>query len=221
MTKLLPYAGILLKSAWVTVELSALALVFAVVIGALVGMLATTRAPVFRVLVKLYVELIRSVPLLVQLFFIYYAVPLLTNVNMKPYLAASLALSIWGGAFMVEAVRSGIESVGRGQREAAQSLAMRYPTMMLYVVAPQALRVTVPAAIGITISLIKASSQASIIGFVELLQTAINVRDVIFTISPILAAGVLYFVMCFVLDRAGARVERALHSGGHRGGAFV
>ena len=214
MNSLIPYFGVLLKGAFVTLELSALALLFSFVIGTLLGMAATSRVTPLRVIVKLYVEAIRSVPLLVQLFFAYYALPLVLGINLSPYGAATLALSVYAGAFMSEAVRSGIESVGRDQWAAARSLAMGYQLTMLYIVAPQALRVTLPAAAGIFIDLVKGASLTSIIGFVELLQTAVNVRNVTFTIAPLLAAGVLYFIMCFGLAGVGYRIERALQYGG-------
>ncbi len=215
MSGVLPYVNVLLKGALVTLQLSALALLFSFIIGTLLGMAATARVTPVRVLVRLYVEAMRSVPLLVQLFFAYYALPLVLGVNLSPYGAATLTLSVYAGAFMAEAVRSGIESVGSDQWAAARSLAMGYRLTMVYVVAPQALRVTLPAAAGIFIDLLKGASLTSIIGFVELLQTAVNIRNVTFTIAPLVAAGVLYFIMCFGLARAGYRIERALQYGGH------
>ncbi len=210
MAQLVPYLGILLKGALVTLGLAALSLVFASVIGVVIGMVATSRSASARAFAKLYVETIRSVPLLVQLFFVYYALPLLANVSPSPYHAATLALSVYGGAYMVEAVRSGILSVGTDQWMAARSLGIRYRVMMLYIVAPQALRVTIPAAMGIFIDMLKGASVTSIIGFVELMQTAVNIRNTIFALSPIAAAAVLYFVMCFSLSRVGAGLERVL-----------
>ncbi len=210
MAQLAPYLGILLKGALVTLGLAALSLVFASLIGVVVGMVATSRFAPARAFAKLYVETIRSVPLLVQLFFVYYAVPLLANLSPSPYQAATLALSVYGGAYMVEAVRSGIQSVGTDQRMAARSLGIRYRVMMLYIVAPQALRVTIPAAMGIFIDMLKGASVTSIIGFVELMQTAVNIRNTIFALSPLVAAAVLYFVMCFSLSRMGAGIERVL-----------
>jgi len=210
VAQLAPYLGILLKGALVTLGLAGLSLVFASLIGVVVGMVATSGFAPARAFAKLYVETIRSVPLLVQLFFVYYAVPLLANLSPSPYQAATLALSVYGGAYMVEAVRSGIQSVGTDQRMAARSLGIRYRVLMLYIVAPQALRVTIPAAMGIFIDMLKGASVTSIIGFVELMQTAVNIRNTIFALSPLVAAAVLYFVMCFSLSRMGAGIERAL-----------
>ena len=114
---------------------------------------------------------------------------------------------------MSEVVRSGIQSVGRNQWDAARALGLRYSRIMLLIVFPQAIRVTVPAGIGVFIDLIKGSSVASIIGFVELMQTAINVRNTIFDLSPIMVAAALYFCICFSLSRLGAHLRAARSAG--------
>ncbi len=210
MVELTPYFGILLRGALVSLRLAALSLLFASVIGVAIGMVATSRFPLARAFATLYVEAIRSVPLLVQLFFVYYALPLLANLSPSPYQAATLSLSVYGGAYMVEAVRSGIVSVGKDQWMAARALGIRYLDTMLYIVAPQALRVTIPAAVGIFIDMLKGASVTSIIGYVELMQTAVNIRNTIYALSPLVAAGVLYFVMCFSFSKMGAGIERLL-----------
>lgn len=213
MEAVVPFLGLLVKGALITLEVSALALALSLGIGVVVGLVATSRFRLPQAAARIYVEAVRSVPLLVQIFFVYYGLPLMFRVNFSPYQAATAALSLYGGAYMVEAVRSGIQSVGRHQWEAARALGLRYWPTMAYVVAPQAVRVTVPAAVGIFISLLKGSSVASIIGFVELLQTAVNIRNSIFSLSPLLVAGALYFIMCYGLSRFGGRVERAFRYG--------
>ncbi|HLW49068.1 MAG TPA: amino acid ABC transporter permease [bacterium] len=213
MVAVAPYVGLLVRGAMITLEVSALALALSLVIGVVVGMVATSRFRLPQAAARVYVELVRSVPLLVQLFFVYYGLPLMFRVNFSPYQAATAALSLYGGAYMVEAVRSGIQSVGRNQWEAARALGVGYWRTMAHVVAPQAIRVTLPAAVGIFISLLKGSSVASIIGFVELLQTAVNIRNSIFSLSPLLVAGILYFLMCYGLSRFGGRVERRFRYG--------
>jgi len=206
----IPYLAVLLRGAAVTVEISLLALAFSVVIGTAVGLFASSGLRPAFALTRLYVELIRSIPLLVLIFFAYYAIPVLANVNISPYAATTGALSIYGGAYMSEVVRSGIQSVGRNQWEAARALGLRYARIMLLIVFPQAIRVMLPAGIGVFIDLIKGSSVASIIGFIELMQTAINVRNTIFDLSPIIVAAVLYFCICFGLSRVGAHLEQSL-----------
>jgi His/Glu/Gln/Arg/opine family amino acid ABC transporter permease subunit len=213
MARVVPYLSLLVKGAVITLEISALSLLFALVIGIAVGIVAASRFPLARAGARLYVEVVRSIPLLVLIFFVYYGLPLMFSVNPSPYQAATIALSVYGGAYMVEAVRAGIQSVGRQQWEAARALSIRYWPTMVHIVAPQAVRVTLPAAAGIFISLLKGSSVASIIGFVELLQTSINIRNTIFSLSPLLVAGVLYFLMCFGLSRFGNRLERYFRYG--------
>jgi His/Glu/Gln/Arg/opine family amino acid ABC transporter permease subunit len=210
MPAVTPYLYVLLKGAGVTVEISALALVFSVVIGTAVGLLATALPRLGFVLTRLYVELIRSIPLLVLIFFAYYAIPVISAVNISPYAATTGALSIYGGAYMAEVVRSGIQSVSHNQWDAARALGLRYWRIMALIVFPQMVRVTVPAGIGVFIDLIKGSSVASIIGFIELMQTAINVRNTIFDLSPIVVAALLYFCICFGLSRLGAQLEQRL-----------
>jgi len=210
-----PYLGLLVRGAAITLEISVLSLVFALAVGIVMGMVAASRFALPRAAVRLYVEFVRSVPLLVLIFFVYYGLPLMFSINPTPYQAATIALSVYGGAYMVEAVRAGIQSVGTPQWEAARALSIGYWRTMAHVVAPQATRVTLPAAVGIFISLLKGSSVASIIGFVELLQTSINIRNTIFSLSPLLAAGILYFLMCFGLSRFGTRVEAYFRYGHH------
>jgi His/Glu/Gln/Arg/opine family amino acid ABC transporter permease subunit len=216
MALLSPYLGVLLKGAFVTIKLSSLSLLFAFIIGVIMGMIATSRIGAFRTAARIYVEVIRSVPLLVLIFFIYYALPIVTHIRLSSYLAATITFSVYGGAYMTEAVRSGIQSVSKNQWQAARALGIRYWRTMIHIVAPQALAVVIPAAVGILIDIIKGSSVASIIGFPELLQTSTNIRNVIFSLSPLFAAGFLYFAMCFALARIGGAIEHVLrYSTGH------
>ncbi len=217
MPRTVAYGLLMIRAAGITLEVSVLALALSVLVGVAVGMIGTARWKPAELGTRLYVELIRSVPLLVLVFFAYYAVPLVTNLSVSPYAAATGTLAIYGGAYMAEVVRSGIQSVAHGQWEAARALGLRYPTVMRSVVLPQAIRVMVPAGIGVFINLIKESSVTSIIGFVELTQTAINIRNTVFSLDPILFAGLLYFLICFGLSRAGRKVERTVHSGAHGG----
>lgn len=213
MSRTVAYGLLMLRAAGITLEVSILALLLSVIVGIVVGMIATAGFRVAEMAARLYVELVRSVPLLVLVFFAYYAVPLASGLSVSPYEAATGALAVYGGAYMAEVVRSGIQSVGRGQWEAARGLGLRYGAIMRLVVLPQAVRVVVPAGIGVFINLIKESSVTSIIGFVELTQTAINIRNTIFSLNPIFFAGLLYFLICFGLSRAGRKVEIRFRTG--------
>jgi His/Glu/Gln/Arg/opine family amino acid ABC transporter permease subunit len=216
MALLAPYIGVLMKGALLTVKLSGLSLLFSFAIGVALGMIATSRFRVMRMVIRVYVEVMRSVPLLVLVFFVYYALPIAIHVRLSPYLAATISFSVYGGAYMTEVIRSGIQSVGKYQWQASRALGIKYWRTMIHVVAPQALAVVIPATIGVLIDIIKGSSIASIIGFPELLQTSTNIRNVIYSLSPLFVAGFLYFALCFTLARIGSTMERILrHSHGH------
>lgn len=207
MPTALSYTWLLIEGAGITLEVSTFALALSIVLGAALGMLSTAPWKPARFVARLYVEVVRSVPVLVIVFFAYYGLPVVTDLSVSPYVAATGTLAAYGGVYMAEVVRSGIQAVDLGQWDAARALGLRYTRVLRLVVLPQAIRVMVPAGIGVFINLVKESSVTSVIGFVELTQTAINIRNTIFSLTPILLAGLLYFVLCFTLSRVGRTIE--------------
>ena len=204
------YLLLLLKGAFVTLELSFASLIFGTIGGVLLGVLRTARAAPMRALPLFYIEIVRSTPFLVLLFFIYYGLPLALNTDIPAYPAAIAALSIYCSAYMAEVVRAGLQSVPRGQSEAAAALGLRYRSIMRLVILPQAMRVMVPPTIGVYISTIKESSLASVIGFVELLGTGTEIREANAgrgTADVLIFVAVCYFLICFALSRVGRRME--------------
>ena len=151
------------------------------------------------------------------MFFAFYGVPLIFNFDLSPFLAATVALSLHASASMSEVIRAGLDSVGRGQWEAAQSAGMSRLQVMRHVVAPQALRVALPPSTGVFITTLKESSLASIIGYIELTKTALLVRDSTGGgLAPLLVLGALYFIMNYAISLAGLALERRLHVGHRR-----
>jgi polar amino acid transport system permease protein len=203
------YGLLFLKATGTTIWLSWLALVIAAVGGTLIALLRVSRFRVLRLAALLYIELFRSIPILIMLFFVYFGVPLMLGIHLEPFLAATLALAFHASASMAEVVRAGIESVGKGQWEAAYASGMRYTTIMRRIVGPQAIRVILPPAVGVYISTLKESSLASIIGYIELTKTGLLVRDSTgggFT--PLLAMAVIYFLINYMISLGGAALER-------------
>jgi polar amino acid transport system permease protein len=136
--------------------------------------------------------------------------------------AATLALALHASANMSEVVRAGIESVGRGQWEAALASGMRTRQVMRYIVAPQAVRVILPPSVGVYITVLKESSLASIIGYFELTRTGLAVRETIGGgFEPLLLLGVIYFLMCYGISLCGAALERRYAVGGSSSDAVV
>ena len=205
------YLLLLLSGAAVTLKLSLGALALGSLGGTALGAMRSSRLPLLRLPALLYIEGLRSTPFVILLFLIFYAMPLALDIDIPPYPAAISALSLHCSAYMAEVVRSGIESVPKGQWEAAASLGLGYVRIMRLVVLPQALRVMIPPTIGVYVSTIKESSLASIVGFVELLGQGMAIRESNAgrsTADVLVAVAFGYFAICFTLSRLGQHLER-------------
>jgi polar amino acid transport system permease protein len=197
-----------------TVALCIVGLGLGTLIALFVGL---ARASHFRWLswpAGFYIEVIRDSPLLMQLYLVFFALPLL-GLNVPIFAAGVATLMLNSSAFMAEIVRAGIQSVGRDQWDAARGLGMGYPQVMRWVVMPQAFRVMVPPGVGLLIGLIKDSSVISVISYLELTRVGQILTEktfLSFQVFGIVAA--LYFVMCYPLSRLALYVERGLKVGG-------
>jgi polar amino acid transport system permease protein len=210
------YFLLLLRAAGTTLWISWVALLLGALIGALVGIARTSRWRGLRLAALLYTELFRSIPILILMFFCYFGLPLVTGLNLSPFAAATLALTLEASSLMAEVVRAGIESVGKGQWEAAYSSGMRYWSAMRHVIGPQAARVILPPSVGVYIATLKDSSLASIIGYLELTKTGLLVRDSTdSSFLVFLAVSILYFVINYAISLGGGLLERRF-SLGHR-----
>jgi polar amino acid transport system permease protein len=209
---LLDYGAILLRGLGITLWISWLALLLAAVIGAIVGIGRTSQSRPVRVVAHAYTEFFRSIPTLVQLFLVYYGSTFVFNINLSPFAAATIALAMEGSALMSEVVRGGIQSVGPGQKEAALSSGMRPWQVERYVIWPQAVRVMMPPAVGVYVSTLKASALASVIGYVELMQTGLFIRESVRGgpegLTVLIAVAALYVIVNFAISQFGAAIER-------------
>ncbi len=160
----LSYGPLVLSATGTTLWLSWLALLIGAVGGTAVALLRRSHWLPLRLVALLYTELFRSIPILIVMFFCYFGVPLVFNINLSPFAAATIALALHGCSMMSEVVRAGLESVGRGQWEAASAQGMSGWQVLRYVAGPQAIRVILPPSVGVFITTIKESSLASIIG---------------------------------------------------------
>jgi His/Glu/Gln/Arg/opine family amino acid ABC transporter permease subunit len=183
-------------------------------IALLVGL---ARASRFRWLswpAGVYIEVVRDSPLLMQLYLIFFALPLL-GFQVPIFVAGVATLMINSSAFMAEIVRAGIQSVGKDQWEASRSLGMGYLQAMRWVVLPQAFRVMIPPGVGLLIGLIKDSSVISVISYLELTRVGQILTEktfLSFQVFGIVAA--LYFLMCYPLSRVALYAERRLKASG-------
>ncbi|HHF98793.1 MAG TPA: amino acid ABC transporter permease [Candidatus Aerophobetes bacterium] len=214
----LPGIKFMLKAALVTLGLSGAAIGIGSCIGAVVGWVRTFKIVKSNLflwgLTAIYVDVIRGTPLLLQVYMWYYALPVLTGVETSVFLAGIGALCLYQGAYVSEAVRAGLEAIGKTQRWAGRSLGMSYWQTMRYIVFPQAIRIIIPPFIGICLGVIKDSSLVSTIGFIELARSAMIVgRRTLYPLPPWLLAAAIYFVICFPISRLSQKIEKKLRKG--------
>ncbi len=164
-------AGALAQGLLITLEVSALALMLALALGVIVATLRAAPLPVLRRIGTAYVEFLRNIPLLVQLFFLFFALPSI-GIRLDAFLCGVLALGVYTSAFVAEAIRSGIAAVPSGQLEAGLSSGMGYATTMRLIVLPQAIAKTIPPLGNTTLNLIKNSSLVSTVSVLDVLGTA-------------------------------------------------
>lgn len=194
----LPY---LLQGAGLTVIISAAAMLLAIVLGMAVALLSQLPWRLAHLSVRAYVEVFRNTPLLIQIFIVYFGLPQL-GLKLSPFLSGLSALVLYTAAYNVEIFRAGLEAVPKGQHEAARSTGLSLLQEALYVIIPQALRISFPALGNNLVSLVKNSSLVSTIGMVELMFVANDISFNNFRSFEIYgAAAVLYVILVLSLTR--------------------
>jgi His/Glu/Gln/Arg/opine family amino acid ABC transporter permease subunit len=210
-------APALLKGAVLTIQITALSVFFGTIIGLVVGLGRLSPSRLLARLASVYVDVIRGTPLLVQVFIIYFGIPgLLTQlteqtVRIAPQMAAIIACSINSGAYVAEIFRAGIQSVEKGQMEAARSLGMTRGQAMRYVILPQAFRRVVPPLGNEFIALMKDTSILSAIGVEELVRKGQLYVAATYQPFPIyMGIALVYLVLTLTISRWVAYTERRL-----------
>jgi putative glutamine transport system permease protein len=205
-------AGLLAQGLLLTLEVSALALVLALALGVLVATLRVSPSAALRRAGTAYVEFLRNIPLLVQLFFLFFALPSI-GIRLPAFACGVLALGVYTSAFVAEAIRSGIAAVPKGQLEAGLSSGMGYATAMRMIVLPQAITKTIPPLGNTALNLIKNSSLVSTVSMLDVLGTANLIGSRSFQYVPMFAgAAICYLILTLpaalavnVLERRYAR----------------
>lgn len=155
-----------------TIQVSLLSMLFAMTIGLIIALPALSDSPVLKWINRVYVEVIRSIPVLVLLLWVYYGMPTLLDVSLNHFWAGVIALTISESAFMAEVFRGGIQAISRGQHEAAESLGLNYWQKMRLVILPQAFRQILPPLGNQFVYILKMSSLVSVIGLSDLTRRA-------------------------------------------------
>lgn len=155
-----------------TINVSLLSMLLAMTVGLLIAMLALSSKPYIRAINRIYVECIRSIPVLVLLLWVYYGLPTLLDISLNHFWAGVIALTVAESAFMAEVFRGGIQAISKGQHEAAESLGLNYWQKMRFIILPQAFRQILPPLGNQFVYILKMSSLVSVIGLSDLTRRA-------------------------------------------------
>lgn len=203
----------LLAGLWYTIRLTLFSLLIAFFIGIVFGFMKVSHNKLLRGIATIYVDIFRGTPLLIQAFFIYFGIPQALDFRMPAFLAALIALSLNAGAYMVEIVRGGIQSVDSGQMEAARSLGLPYRKSMIKIVLPQAIRTMIPSFINQFVITLKDTSIMSVIGLVELTQSGkIIIARTFQSFDIWLIVAIMYLIVITILTKVSDQIERRVRN---------
>lgn len=200
---------LLLQGALVTIQITVMSVGCGFLIGMLAALAGMSGFRIVRLIIKCYVELFRGTPLLVQIFMIYFALPMVIHQQINPYVAAVTACSINSGAYVSEIFRAGIQSIDKGQMEAGRSLGLTWVQTMRYIIMPQAFKAIIPPLGNEFIAMMKDTSLVSVIGFEELTRRGqLIIARTYGSFEIWSAVAVIYLVMTLSISRLVAYLER-------------
>ncbi len=201
--------NLLLAARW-TVLLSVVAFVGGGIVGMLLLVAAVGKSRFARNAVRAYVELFQSTPLLMQLFLVYFGLPLV-GIEVTAWLAAALCLTLYASAFLADIWRGCVAGVPKGQWDGSASLGLHFLAQLRLVILPQAMRVAIPPTVGFLVQLVKNTALASIVGYRELTKTAQILTNATFQPFLIFAlVAIIYFALCYPLTWWSRVLERKL-----------
>lgn len=200
---------LLIAGAGVTIEITAISVGLGFVLGLVVSVCRLSGWKILKAVAVCYVNILRGTPLLVQIFLIYFALPMLIGQRINPFLAAVAACSINSGAYVSEIFRAGIQAVDRGQMEAGRSLGLSWMQTMWYIILPQAFRKVIPPLGNEFISMTKETSLVSVIGFEELTRRGqLIIAKTYGSFEIWLTVAAIYLVMTLSIAQLVSYLER-------------
>jgi His/Glu/Gln/Arg/opine family amino acid ABC transporter permease subunit len=204
-------AGEFLLAVRVTLSVAALGMLVALVLGLIVALMRISKLRILNTPAQTYINFFQGTPLYVLIFWVYYGLAMLFNINFQPFTAGVICLGTQYGAFLAEIYRSGIQAIDRGQREAAAAVGLTTPQSYRHVILPQALRIVLPSLGNMWIAMIKDTSLLWVIGVVEIMRTAyMNSNDYFKPFEFYSTAAFLYIALTFIFFYANQLVERKL-----------
>lgn len=202
--------GAISKGLGRTLQISVLALILALVVGILIGVLSTSKSKLAIVLSRIYVEFFQNIPLVIQIFFLYNGLAI-AGLLLSEFTIGVVGVGLYHGAYIGEVVRAGILAVPAGQHEAAYSEGFDYVQTMRYIILPEIVKTILPPLTNQAVNLIKNTSVLAIIAGADLMYAADSYASYSLNYGPAyIAAGFLYFVLCFPLATFARKYEEKL-----------
>ncbi|UUX33062.1 amino acid ABC transporter permease [Fundicoccus culcitae] len=197
-----------IESFFYTIGLSIGALIIAFILGIIIGISSSANNRFLRVITRIYIEFFQNIPLLIQVFFVYYGLPLV-GIVLDTYTTGIICVGLYHAAYIAEVIRSGIGSVDQGQFEAGQSQGFSYWETMWYIVLPQAVRSMLPPMTNQVVNLIKNTSTVAIISGADIMFTANSWSAFnLHYVPAFTTAAFLYFILCFPLTKLAIYLEK-------------
>jgi glutamate/aspartate transport system permease protein len=191
-----------------TFQLAAIAISGGLILGVLVGMARLSIRPYIYYPATAFVNLLRSIPLILVIFWFYFLVPIIAGRPLGDFLSASIAFVVFEASYFAEIIRAGIQSIPKGQMQAAYSTALNYRQMMRYVIIPQALKNMIPSLLTQSVIILQDTSLAYVIGLKEFLRSGsiVDAREVR-SLEIYSFIGIVYFLICFAMSTFTKRWE--------------
>ena len=198
----------LLKGFWVTIKIAGISIVLSFLLGSILGIVRFAKIPVLAQISAFLVEIIRNLPLLLIIFFVYFALPEI-GIKLGITWSAIVALTVFESAMLAEIIRSGLNSIHKGQMEAGRSSGLSYVQTLWHIILPQGLRRMVPPIVSQFISLLKDTSLAVVIALPDLMHNAqvINAQSINYIIPIFVLTALIYFVVNYALSLIARRLE--------------
>lgn len=210
MDYLIKLIKILLEGLGVSLKIFSLTLIFAIPLGIIVSVLSMSKNKIIAISTKIYILIMRGTPLLLQIICIYFAPYYLLKISYDRFIAIIIAFSINYAAYFGEIFRSGIESIPKGQWEAAFTLGFTKIKTFFLIILPQAIKRTLPSISNEIITLVRDTSLAQVIGITELFSIAQKQANFKFSIIPLITAGVIYLIISLILTIIFNYMEKKL-----------
>lgn len=208
MDKIMEFLPFMLEGAVVTVEIFAITIIVALPLGLPIALGSNSRIPPLSILCKIYVWIFRGTPLLLQLFFFYFFFPMVLGIEISAFFTALLTYILNYAAYFAEIYRGGINSIDRGQYEAAHALGLSKRQTTIDIILPQTMKAILPPTVNETVNLVKDTALVSSLPVIELMKATNSAVNRMSDMTPFFFAAAIYLIMTFVLTIIAGRIEK-------------